>query len=71
MQLEMIGLGRMGASTPRRLMQAGHDCAVHDTPADPVDTLCAHGAFCAASFSESAMRHAFGGHLEKRARETR
>jgi len=71
MQLEMIGLGRMGASTARRLMQVGHDCAVHDTRADPVDPLCAQGALCAAYFAESALRLAIGGDLEKRVGETR
>jgi len=71
MQLEMISLGRIGASTARRLMQAGHDCAVHDTRPDAVATLCGQGTAGAASLAESAMRHAFGGHLEKRAGETR
>ncbi len=54
MQIGMIGLGRMGASMTRRLMQAGHACVVHDTRPDAVASLCAQGAVGAASFAELA-----------------
>ncbi len=30
MQLGFIGLGRMGANMVKRLMRAGHQCAVFD-----------------------------------------
>jgi len=30
MQLGMIGLGRMGSNMVKRLMKAGHECAVFD-----------------------------------------
>lgn len=49
MQIGMIGLGRMGASMARRLMQAGHTCVVHDTRAFSVASLSAQGAVGAAS----------------------
>lgn len=54
MQIGMIGLGRMGASMAGRLMQAGHECVVHDTRPDAVATLCAQGAVGAASLKELA-----------------
>ncbi len=44
MQLGVVGLGRMGANIARRLMRAGHACAVHDRTSEPVDVLCAEGA---------------------------
>ncbi|NIP47644.1 MAG: decarboxylating 6-phosphogluconate dehydrogenase [Gammaproteobacteria bacterium] len=49
MQLGMIGLGRMGANMVRRLMAAGHQCAVYDTDPDQVAALAAEGAVGAAS----------------------
>ncbi|MGN6489960.1 MAG: phosphogluconate dehydrogenase (NAD(+)-dependent, decarboxylating) [Devosia sp.] len=33
MQLGIVGLGRMGGNIARRLMQAGHECAVYDIDA--------------------------------------
>ena len=44
MQLGIIGLGRMGANIARRLMRAGHACAVHDVSLDAIDTLSREGA---------------------------
>jgi 6-phosphogluconate dehydrogenase len=44
MQLGMVGLGRMGANIVRRLMRAGHDCAVHDANPAPGQSLAAEGA---------------------------
>ena len=49
MQIGMIGLGRMGASMTRRLMQAGHDCVVYDMHAPARDALAADGAEAQAS----------------------
>jgi 6-phosphogluconate dehydrogenase len=39
MQLGMVGLGRMGANMVKRLMKAGHTCAVFDMSPKAVDTL--------------------------------
>ena len=44
MQLGMIGLGRMGANMVRRLMQAGHECVVHDLHPEAVSALIKDGA---------------------------
>ena len=44
MQLGMIGLGRMGANMVRRLMGAGHACAVYDVNPAAVHALVADGA---------------------------
>lgn len=52
MQLGMIGLGRMGASMVRRLMEKGHACVVHDTRPDAVAALSKVGAVGAASVDE-------------------
>ncbi len=53
MQLGIIGLGRMGANiTRRRLMRAGHHCAVYDINAAPREALGKEGAFAATSISE-------------------
>jgi 6-phosphogluconate dehydrogenase len=46
MELGMVGLGRMGASMVRRLLQAGHRCVVYDMSAQAVAAsvqLCAVG----------------------------
>jgi 6-phosphogluconate dehydrogenase len=56
MQIGMVGLGRMGASMAQRLMQAGHACVVHDTRADAVAAVCAHGALGAASLKALAAQ---------------
>src|SRR5574337_1211714 len=52
MQLGMIGLGRMGAAMVRRLLQGGHDCAVHDLSEPAVAALAREGARGAASMAE-------------------
>ena len=39
MQLGMIGLGRMGANMVRRLLKAGHECAVFDMSHKAVEQL--------------------------------
>ena len=52
MQLGMIGLGRMGANMVRRLMQAGHQCVVHDLNPQSVAALVAEGAIGAADIAE-------------------
>src|SRR6202050_2910616 len=44
MQLGMIGLGRMGANMVRRLMKAGHECAVFDMSPASVQALAKEGA---------------------------
>jgi 6-phosphogluconate dehydrogenase len=44
MQLGMIGLGRMGGNIVRRLLRAGHDCAVFDRDPAPGATLATEGA---------------------------
>ena len=44
MQLGMVGLGRMGANMVRRLMRAGHECAVQDISKEAVDGLIKEGA---------------------------
>jgi 6-phosphogluconate dehydrogenase len=52
MQIGMIGLGRMGANMVRRLMDGGHQCAVHDVSADAIRALADQGATPAASLDE-------------------
>ncbi len=44
MQLGMIGLGRMGSNMVKRLMKAGHQCAVYDLNEGPVKQLAGEGA---------------------------
>jgi 6-phosphogluconate dehydrogenase len=44
MQLGMIGLGRMGANMVRRLLRAGHTCAVFDWNLKSVAQLVSEGA---------------------------
>ena len=44
MQLGMIGLGRMGGNMVRRLMRAGHQCAVFDLNPENVQALAKEGA---------------------------
>jgi len=56
MQLGMIGLGRMGANIVRRLMRAGHTCAVLDRNYSAVNDLAAEGATGASSFDD-LVRH--------------
>ena len=52
MQLGMIGLGRMGANMVRRLLRAGHHCAVYDRSPQAVATLVQEKAVGAASIQE-------------------
>jgi len=49
MQIGVMGLGRMGANIARRLMRAGHTCAVYDQSPEPGRQLAAEGAVAAAS----------------------
>jgi len=52
MQLGMVGLGRMGANMVRRLMQAGHQCAVTDLNPAAIEGLAKEGATGAASLAD-------------------
>lgn len=52
MQLGMIGLGRMGANMVRRLIRAGHSCAVFDMSAKAVAELSGEGATGANSLAD-------------------
>ena len=52
MELGMIGLGRMGANMVRRLLRAGHACAVYDLHPEPVQALAGEGARGAASLED-------------------
>jgi 6-phosphogluconate dehydrogenase len=52
MQLGMIGLGRMGANMVRRLLKAGHGCAVFDMSHKAVEELVQEKAAGAASLAE-------------------
>ena len=52
MQMGMVGLGRMGANMVRRLMQAGHECAVTDLNEAMVAAMAKEGATGAASLAD-------------------
>jgi 6-phosphogluconate dehydrogenase len=52
----MVGLGRMGANMVRRLLKAGHQCAVYDVSPKAVENLAGEGAVGAASFAELAKK---------------
>src|SRR6202161_4860213 len=52
MQLGMIGLGRMGANMVRRLMEAGHECAVFDMSPESVQALAKEGATVVSSLDD-------------------
>src|SRR5271165_6676241 len=56
MQLGMIGLGRMGANMVRRLLKAGHKCAVFDMSHKAVEELIQEKAVGAASVAELAEK---------------
>ena len=56
MQIGMIGLGRMGASMVRRLLQGGHDCVVFDRSRDAVDALVRERATGASSAADLVER---------------
>ena len=58
MQIGVVGLGRMGGNISRRLMKAGHHCAVFDVNADARAALAKDGATDAASLD--AMVKALG-----------
>src|SRR2546430_3349028 len=44
MRIGMFGLGRMGASMVRRLLQGGHECVAYDPKAEGVRAAGAYGA---------------------------
>ena len=48
----MVGLGRMGANMVRRLLKAGHGCAVFDVSPRAVEELTREGAVGASSFAD-------------------
>jgi 6-phosphogluconate dehydrogenase len=52
MELGMIGLGRMGASMVRRLLQAGHRCVVYDMSPEAVAASVQLGAVGVGSLAE-------------------
>jgi 6-phosphogluconate dehydrogenase len=52
MQLGVIGLGRMGGSIARRLMQGGHQCVVFDHNPEAVDNLVGHGGLGAKDLAD-------------------
>jgi 6-phosphogluconate dehydrogenase len=52
MQIGIIGLGRMGGNIARRLMHAGHVCAVFDINSGAREALAADGAIAASSLPD-------------------
>jgi 6-phosphogluconate dehydrogenase len=52
MRAGMVGLGRMGANMVTRLLEAGHEMAVHDVSPDAAGPLVERGAASAASLAE-------------------
>jgi len=52
----MVGLGRMGANMVRRLLKAGHACAVFDVSPKAIETLAGEGAVAASSFADLAKK---------------
>lgn len=56
MQLGMIGLGRIGANMVRRLLKAGHECAVFDMSHKAVEELIQEKAVGASSVAELAEK---------------
>ena len=56
MQLGMIGLGRMGSNMVRRLMRAGHHCAVYDLDPEAVQAVAKDGAVAATSLADLASK---------------
>ena len=56
MQLGMLGLGRMGSSMVRRLMQHGQECVVYDVNPQAAAALGAAGATVATSLADFAQR---------------
>ncbi len=56
MEIAMIGLGRMGASMVRRLLRAGHRCAVFDVHPEAAEPLLREGAVAATSLQELVQK---------------
>ena len=56
MEIGIVGLGRMGSNIARRLMRAGHRCAVFDTNPDQVGSLAGEGAVGAQSLADLVAR---------------
>ena len=56
MQLGMVGLGRMGANMVRRLMKAGHSCAVFDVFPKSVEELAKEKAVGSSSLQDLASK---------------
>ena len=56
MELGMVGLGRMGASMVRRLLQAGHRCVVYDMSAKAVAASVQLGAVGSGSLAELVQK---------------
>ena len=56
MELGMVGLGRMGASMVRRLLQAGHRCVVYDMSAKAVAASVELGAVGSGSLAELVQK---------------
>ncbi len=52
MRIGVVGLGRMGGNIARRLMRAGHECAVFDANPKAVAALAADGATGADSLAD-------------------
>ncbi len=52
MQIGIVGLGRMGGNIARRLMRAGHACAVFDASATARETVARDGATPSGSLAE-------------------
>ena len=52
MQIGIVGLGRMGGNIARRLMKAGHSCAVFDASAKAREALAHDGATPGGSLAE-------------------
>jgi 6-phosphogluconate dehydrogenase len=52
MQIGIVGLGRMGGNIARRLMRAGHACAVFDASAAARETVARDGATPSGSLAE-------------------
>jgi 6-phosphogluconate dehydrogenase len=56
MELGMIGLGRMGTNMVRRLLRAGHQCAVYDLQPEAVQALAKEGAVGTTSLEDFANK---------------
>ena|SRR5271157_5185673 len=56
MELGMIGLGRSGTNLVRRLLRAGHQCAVYDIQSETVQALAKEGAVGTTSLGDFANK---------------